>query len=197
MYDTYRDLLPPEALGLPKRTYDALLQVASDLETGKLVHVPLRQMKHLKATAARLFNMSVWQENVPGCGTACCIGGWLEIYLGGPMLAHHRFAPPRSPPRSSAFDGVSIETKDTLWSLFYPDLNSLRGKGREEYDLITPREAASCIRNYLKTGDVDWVAACAAAGSSTQSDLAPRHCWRLITFRRRRLRSASSAPQPL
>ena len=83
------------------------------------------------------FNMRFWSVAHPSCGTVACIGGTAEI-IG-----------------DVSFDGWM--NNDSLRQLFCPG-------GEEEpitvvharLNKITPRQAATALRNYLTTGEPNW-----------------------------------------
>lgn len=87
------------------------------------------------------FNMGYWS-----CGTVACIGGWADCLWAGE-------------------EGWLMATKDILdlehnkaEELFYP--GSTRNAEHEyNYEDITPKMAASCIRHLVETGEVDWTRA--------------------------------------
>ena len=75
----------------------------------------------------------------PLCGTVACIGGWTGLELG--MTA-----------RESRFFVLSYEHRmHPLSALFYPT-----GIDPTDWQLISPRQAAVAIRNFLSYSDSQW-----------------------------------------
>lgn len=68
-----------EELDITQLEYDALLAVREDLALGRLEHVKVADWKYGVASDRTSFNMGLWNEKEDGCGTACCIGGSMEL----------------------------------------------------------------------------------------------------------------------
>ena len=129
-----RKLLTAEQLGITQAEYEALLSVRDDLANGRLCHISLKKLEALMESAdydwyesdATMFNMHEWS-----CGTAACIGGWMELKLGnrGYFASDHR------------------QSEKSLNDLFYkfPGFNS------QDKD-PTPEEAVRAIDRYLTNG---------------------------------------------
>jgi hypothetical protein len=82
------------------------------------------------------FNYSKWASK---CGTAACIGGWLDLNTGGERSDH--FSNPKLP----EIIGVPYETAEQLFF-----------DGNRFLENPTPGQAASCVRHMLETGEVNW-----------------------------------------
>ena len=119
------DIIQPahERLGLTKEVLDALLWVRDALDSGKLRH----------ERDGGDFNMRHWLRVCSDCGTACCIGGWIEIHT-ETEFSHH-------------------SDTERLQDLFFPGYAS-----DDTYDLrvITPQQAVRAIDNFIATGDPNW-----------------------------------------
>jgi hypothetical protein len=131
-----RHLLSAAALGITRKTRDALVKTLAAFEGGKMRHVHRDDVTY-SVTRARDrkfsydFNMSEW--SVPHtCGTVACIGGTAEL-LGelGP-------------------DGLDEDQTEMLYELCYP-----HGAGIS-WDKITPAQATRALCSYLTTGNPDW-----------------------------------------
>lgn len=136
-------------LNLRDDQYTALIKVLHLLETEKLEHI-VRSDRHKIPIGQHKFNMSLWelleaQEThefvlIPSyekreCGTIGCIAGTANVLAGTDVFRHycHDSAPYR---------------ETALGRLFFPDIY--------DFDTITPEHAATALRSYLTTGDVDW-----------------------------------------
>lgn len=142
MLDSTPDTKTAADLGIAQEVYDALLSVATDLETGKLKHVDIAEARHA-GTHGNAFNMVEWHyQSRPGtsCGTVCCIGGWVDLKLGYVPDQHHD---------DFCGGGTVDDESDPLEDLFCPH-------DVEDWNSITPSQAASAIRHYLQTGAIDW-----------------------------------------
>ena len=92
------------------------------------------------------FNYSIWE-----CGTAACVGGWLDIQLFGPEYKGDNL-------NSRIEEVVDILDMDpTKLSVLFLDgylgwyENGVRFSRTARAD-----EAASCVRHFMRTGEVDW-----------------------------------------
>jgi hypothetical protein len=124
-------------LGITEPQKNALMKTLVLLETGKLTHVPDKEIKgdmpKGKRTFSGMFNMGAWSgADAHRCGTICCIGGTAELI--GNVTFGGGF-------------GRGIESP-ALKGLFYPSIDS--------WDSITTEEAATALRSYLTTGDARW-----------------------------------------
>lgn len=116
----------PKELGVTKKQFCALMQVAEGLQSGRLQHYR-RGMK----IKGKLFSMNTWAYK-GGCGSVCCIGGWAQTVGRVSFGASRGSRPPG------------------LQNLFFP-----KGIG-EDWDRITPTQAARAITNWARTGDPQW-----------------------------------------
>jgi hypothetical protein len=134
--------LTPGELGITPDEYAALLWVRGELQGGGMVHVSRDDIygpekSYPPEGASRMFNM-LWWHSPLSCGTVCCIGGWMDSYLG-------------SPPGSGGRSG-SRKYSEVLHNLFYPPFDSQEYR----YDEITADMAARAITAFLCTGRVSW-----------------------------------------
>ena len=119
--------LTAKQLGITSEERKALIKVRDGLADGKFVH-----RKHPlpdKPTDKPIFNMNAWRENWK-CGTAGCIGGWMEVEL--------------------AYEEGNWNYSKALDPLFQPfDL--------AYWSTLTPARAVRAIDNFLETGtDRPW-----------------------------------------
>lgn len=112
-------------LGIEPWIYTGLIEVLRMLESEELIH---KTFPHREP--GEWFNMSHW-ESISTCGTARCIGGWVEHIMGRKLPDY----------------GNDIPSK--LDNLFYPP-------SIEYYKHITTKQAAHALRTYLETGIPDW-----------------------------------------
>lgn len=105
-----------------------LKKIAEDLRSGKIKHVQ-SPATEFETEIPRFFNMNYWHKQFT-CGTAMCIGGWLEQRTG---------------------EGINDFIPSGLNELFYPN-----GEIADDYCLITPEQAADAIDNYLEYGKPYW-----------------------------------------
>lgn len=112
---------------------EALQWVRDQLAEGKLEHVEQSDMPG--------FNMAYW--GVTDCGTAGCIGGWMEGYL--KAHGHKDLA-------GALYSNMLTEERPTLTPLYKLCFPS----GVKLYEAITPAEAVQAIDNVLDDGDPDW-----------------------------------------
>lgn len=125
-----QSFLSHEQLGITEPQLSALQKTLVLLETGKLAHIPVTAKFASKSTNfTGHFNMA-WWSNEHGCGTVGCIGGTAE------MIGEVKFA--------------RYHNNKNLSELFEP--YSLG----DEWDDITPAQAATALRSYLTTGDAKW-----------------------------------------
>lgn len=117
-------------LKLTNAELTALKAVRSGLLRGEYVHAPNPQ--DMKKSKRRLFNMNYDGATFFRCGTVGCIGGWMAKEM----------------PEKEMFSIWDAEGPIKL--LFFP------GVGADEWDAITPRQAARAISNFLKTGFPKW-----------------------------------------
>lgn len=126
-----------EELGIAQDVYEALIGVADELEAGKLRHVSLEASNegHKEPPIGPdLFNMGQWGYE---CGTAHCIGGWVQRRVDRAGFDHN------------------CEGSPALHDLFYPE--SWCGlPDPVQYNDITAAQAVEAIRKYLDTGVADW-----------------------------------------
>lgn len=119
-------------LKLTNAELTALKAVRSGLLRGEYVHAP-NPDEMTPVSRRRLFNMNYDSETAFRCGTVCCIGGWMAKEM----------------PTKEMFSIWDAEEKP-IGRLFFP------GVGVDEWDAITPRQAARAISNFLKTGFPRW-----------------------------------------
>lgn len=115
-------------LGITSKELDVLMDVRNKLCSGEYKHVVINMLgTSMDDTCRTGFNMRIWD-----CGTACCIGGWMnrECYEWGPK---------HSPKHSSA-----------LQRLFYPDLDP------NKWSSLSTCDAVAAIDNFVETGDPKW-----------------------------------------
>ena len=119
---------------------DRLEQIAQWLENG----APHKQ-------TGFTFHMNYWtqateelyEDKIPSdCGSVACIGGATEQFFNSKEVGAV-FVP--------AKDLLDLSDEDAH-NLFYPS----EKWSNISYDHVTPAEAASVIRNLIKTGVVDW-----------------------------------------
>lgn len=119
-----------EELGITKAELAALRKVRNALAGGRYKHIKTDRLVKIddeggKLPHKQMFNMAYWEHNV-GCGTVCCIGGWMH------NITH-------------------TERSASLGDLFYPDLGD-----EDAWDRVTPKRAVRAIDSFLKTGDPKW-----------------------------------------
>lgn len=102
-----QNFMTAEALGITEEQHTALVKTLGFFERGE---VPPEK-----------FDMRYW------CGTACCIGGWVE-----------------------QLTGVNIDMGEpaSIQPLCYPETDALF--------CTDPAKGAHALRNYLTRGDADW-----------------------------------------
>jgi len=121
-----------EELGILPSQREALIELRDGFCRGDFSHQ--YDLDETKDGAKRLFNMNVWRSD-SGCGTICCIGGWVEAITGTSF---------------GEFQGYKAQNDPKLRSLFYPPLHPAY------WGQITVKQAAAAINNYLEEGDPYW-----------------------------------------
>lgn len=139
-------MLTAEQLKLPQPIYEGFMQILVGLELGEYAFVPAGTT-NFKVEGLKPFNMHDWgssDENQHDCGTAACIGGWLERLVPGTeglrLCWEHAVALGRERRCENS----------PLWGLFMAT-----GFKKKLCD-ITPSEGAKALRRYLETGRGDW-----------------------------------------
>lgn len=125
-------------LGITEEEHSALVTVLGMLERGELRHVDHPHM--VEPIVPNGFHMADWCHATQ-CGTAACIGGWVER-TSGVNLGYG----------SLRWDSLPEYTQVALQDLFYPEEmndNDLLSK-------MTDKAAALALSNYLTTGKPDW-----------------------------------------
>ena len=126
---------------------EALIDVMHGLGNGEYVHVPAdsldigeaRILCVLGKNGARPFNMVSFHSHIrDGCGTAGCIGGWMEMH---PAI--------RRDFRVARANGYIARYSTALTNLFCTDGDCALGG-------ITPAQTARACRSFLATGRADW-----------------------------------------
>lgn len=128
-----------EQLGISEEKRAAIEMVGRMLERGEIVHRPVMSYsQHLPE--GRWFCMSYWRagRKAEGCGTAACIGGWVEELTGLTFESG-----------SVEGYGLCVENNVALDELFYP-------KAVDNYTNIRSEHAARAVRNYLDHGEARW-----------------------------------------
>jgi hypothetical protein len=117
-------------LGITEPQKEALMKTLVLLETGRLIHTPLKGCiwDENPAKFSHEFNMAAYIDR-HDCGTVACISGTATLISGVNM----------SYPRPDALD-----------ELFYAY------SAVEALPDITPAQAATALRSYLTTGDARW-----------------------------------------
>lgn len=121
-------------LGVTEPQRDALQKVLVLLETGKLKHIPEKEINFIEPEEdhfSGMFNMG-WTTVGHSCGTVGCIKGNAELISGVELSSYQN---------------------DALHELFY----TVEMNGRD----ITTSQAARALRSYLTTGDANWAEAVA------------------------------------
>lgn len=130
-----KEFRTPGQLGVTQEQFCALMKVAEGLQSGRLKH-----HKRGDAVKGEMFDMATWQYQ-GNCGSVCCIGGWVDTYLGRPQ---------------------NIQAGSGICDLFYPKIIG----GIHEWSRITPEQAARAITNWARTGDPNWKRAMRAEKAS-------------------------------
>ena len=128
-----QSFMTADDLEISERQKDALIKTLVLLETGKLKHTqrPVDGTylgENGKFTGQ--FNMNQWRHTYRECGSICCIGGTAEL------IGRVSFA----------------EASGNLHRLFYPSILV----ASNDWNHITPAQAARALRSYLTTGDARW-----------------------------------------
>lgn len=127
---TKRRVLSAAKLHITDEEHVALLKTRALLCSSKVRHNPkpklLSPFNKIKPKAARIFNMSHWQDNAK-CGTVGCIGGWMGTFIGD----------------------IRWDYSEQLDNLFHPpEIN--------DWNSITKKQAVAAIDNFLATGNPNW-----------------------------------------
>jgi hypothetical protein len=128
-----------DELKISEAQKDALIKTLVLFETGKVCHAKIGLGFYYNAgdVFTGHFNMCHWNSAVHGCETVSCIGGTAEL-IGG-----------------VTFGKMLLSYNHALYQLFMPNLNL------NDWDAITPTQAARAICSYLTTGDAKWAEAIA------------------------------------
>lgn len=147
-----RPTLTPRELGISKLEYEALLWTRDLLASGQAQSDPDEELEHDYG-----FNMNVYENSDDGCGTTCCIGGWMFQYMKSRAAE----------PSKSAASYVLTDRSVSLTPLFFPFTTA---NGKEYFDddgqsydfpldLMAPSQGLTAINNFLATGAPNWPAA--------------------------------------
>lgn len=142
-----------EQLGITDQEYDALIKVKEFLATIEnprdvQSEYPIQNFDKLPPQQAK-FNMRNPVEKYD-CGTACCIGGWMSLYMQGVQLVQPVTITGLNATMASRF--VYDRKSDPLQPLFFP----LKDDSDEYWDGLTPMDAIVQIELFLTTGEVTW-----------------------------------------
>lgn len=126
--------LSADQLGLSTKQREALIDVLGRLERGELRHVNI-DTDYGDFTVDHAFNMATFK-----CASVACIGGWADKL----HKTDFRFLT----------RGMKLHDRHfmSLYTLLYGDLESM-----VELEDITVPQAGEALRNYLTTGDAQWV----------------------------------------
>lgn len=115
-------------LGCDDDELSAAIKVLNMLDRGELVHCPAG-LSTPGAENVRGFYMRGWPDAPrDACGTACCIGSWMEALLGRQTSFHCR---------------------EAFYDLFFP-------RDYRTPEKFTVEAAAHAMRAKLTTGSADW-----------------------------------------
>ena len=135
----------------------ALSRVADMMEQEVFIHQNRDALRGGQAGSKYNFSLSITADNRYDCGTVACIGGWCWLltkerpvqetdtsieYRSGAINRAGRFVNGKNP----AFSIYAVS--NGLYELFYPPF--------EQYDDVTPQQAAKAIRNYIEFDAPDW-----------------------------------------
>lgn len=133
----------PEKLGLSFAEYGALLGVRAMLSS----HV-IKHQAGPKKDGEIYFDMNHWSQqrcsvNEVHCGTAACIGGSMELILGG------------------SNNDLTDVARTALYALFFPDHSDTATLKQlsmlsNDWAKITTKQAIEAIDNFLYTGHARW-----------------------------------------
>lgn len=130
--------LSAKELEIEQWELDGLVWTLNSLESGKLVHDTSERFDEPFG-----FNMNEsGRASFDGCGTVCCIGGW--VYAKGHSAANNV----RDFAALMARDYVFNKRSKRLARLYYPAVSN--------YEAITPKDAAGVLRRFLTTNIIDW-----------------------------------------
>jgi len=145
-----RVVLSGKALGITETEHAAMLEVRELFASGKLYHD-----KGCELMKPNGFNMNVCVDQ-DGCGTTCCIGGWMYLVMVRDGAA----------PCKSAHEYVALKRSRALAPLFFPftdhnrrDLVDENGQSYDfPYEEMPPAFGLAAMDNFLATGDPNWPA---------------------------------------
>lgn len=129
-----------EQLDLPHDVYEALIKVRDMLESGEIIEPP---PGFCDAPIGKFFRYAIWMENYT-CGTAACIGGWIEQCLKGKSIVRHN--PWKGDELLVLYGGMPFQR--LLYGPFKVGVSKCRG--------VNIKEAIVAINNYLTTGEPMW-----------------------------------------
>lgn len=137
-------------LGINPVEYAAMLRVLDGLEKDEFVHDDCNNPVTLNG-----FNMGV-PSRVSSCGTACCIGGWVSVFMQGGKknrAGKYIFSEEKTDnyveSKALSFsERFNTPQRKAVEDLFYPP--------NMVWEDIEPAQAARALRNYLTTGQPNW-----------------------------------------
>ncbi len=101
----------------------------------------IEKQPHTSRDDASGFNMVNWHHT---CGTPSCIAGWAVAMLRGDTLGTKKIPLGAG---NDAADYLGLTNRQST-DLFYPQLDDWEG--------ITPEDAAHTLRKLAHTGEVEW-----------------------------------------
>lgn len=118
---------------------ERLLELADLLETEKVEkHFDMREFMEVDGERHTITPI-VLGDNINKCGAVACIAGWAVAHF----MPHHKVT----------YGDISAYANELLGYppgiLFMPDCI-------DEWETISPKDAAQTIRSYVETGVVDW-----------------------------------------
>jgi hypothetical protein len=134
-----RTYLEARKLGLTVKERDALIKILGMLEGGVFIHEWLYQPFESGYAVGLAFNMGDF------CGTTGCIAGWSDLLCGTKFMERHCDGDAWRPGR-----------RRNLQDVFYVNDDGESLELDFEYDVITPKQAAQALRNYLTLGKPYW-----------------------------------------
>lgn len=137
-----------QELGITEQERDALIKVKEFLKKLSPPKNYASRVNHeddeLETPGEARFNMNREVARYD-CGTGCCIGGWMSLYMQGVPLRRNVVL---TQEQVNAARRYVINRPDELNDLFYPN--------RIDYDAITPADAIAQIEQFLRTGEATW-----------------------------------------
>ncbi len=145
--------LTAEQIGITPLEHSALRAVKTFIASLKPVQDPSSQYRHpmlreVHSPAQARFSMTHSVKRYD-CGTACCIGGWMMMYMCNVPLNVQELAVPADAVQAIREYVNDCNPMSSLRQLFYP-------KHVVDYDAITPEDAVQEIERFLTTGNATW-----------------------------------------